>query len=333
MNKLLSAIALLFIVGYANAQKDSSSNPASDTIRVGNLVIVGGKSNPHNDNIRNHSKTDVRIMGTNDTLISITDDTVKVGRLKIINKQDNVYHKDWESLLDGDFKKTKISFERSPKKLKDISTNWWILDLGFANYLDRTEPSFYINNTSLNNPNYLTPKSLTLNNKKSSNVNLWVVQQKVNLYKHKLNLKYGIGFEMFNFRFDNPVSFRENSNNYVYLDSILFSKNKLFVKYLTIPLQLNFHPHPEKKKSFYASVGLSAGYLIKARNKQISDERGKQKFTGNFNLNDWRFATIGELGVGSIRLYGSYGMNNLFDKNFSSFDFQPYALGVRFSHF
>ena len=40
---------------------------------------------------------------------------------------------------------------------------------------------------------------------------------------------------------------------------------------------------------------MSAGYLWNAKNKQISGERGKEKFRGNFNLNDWRFATIGEL--------------------------------------
>jgi len=334
MKNVVSALILLFSVASAHAQTDSSAHPSTDTIRVGNLIIVGGKSNPYSgSNNSNHSKTDIKIMGTADTLISITDDTVKVGRLKIINKQEGNYNKDWQSVLDGDFKKTKISFERSPKKLKDVSTNWWILDLGFANYIDKSPALMYITSPFTNNPQYLSSQDLTLKNVKSSNVNLWVVQQKVNLYQHKINLKYGIGFEMFNFRFEKPVSFRENNSTYMFLDTVSFSKDKLFVKYLTVPLQLNFHPHPENRKSFYASIGLSAGYLVRARNKQISAERGKQKIEGNFNLNDWRFATIGELGIGSIRLYGSYGMTNLFDKNLTTFDMQPYALGIRFSHF
>ena len=98
-------------------------------------------------------------------------------------------------------------------------------------------------------------------------------------------------------------------------------------------VQLNFQPSPYSRKGFYASIGLSAGYLVDARNKQISPERGKQKYDGTFELNNLRFATIGELGIGGIRLYGSYGSINLFDKNQSHFSFFPYALGLRFSNF
>jgi hypothetical protein len=44
-------------------------------------------------------------------------------------------------------------------------------------------------------------------------------------------------------------------------------------------------------------------------------------------------ATIGELGIGSIRLYGSYNMTNLFDKNYTQLDLMPFAIGIRFSKF
>jgi hypothetical protein len=81
------------------------------------------------------------------------------------------------------------------------------------------------------------------------------------------------------------------------------------------------------------SAGMSAGYLVDARNKQISSERGKQKHDGNFNLNNWRFATIGELGVGGIRLYGSYGLTNMFEQSVSRIEFHPYTIGLRFSNF
>jgi hypothetical protein len=159
------------------------------------------------------------------------------------------------------------------------------------------------------------------------------VSQKLNLYQHKINLKYGLGVEMFNFRFDKSISFREDIPTKVKFDVIPFTKNKLLVKYLTVPVQINFSPNPYNKKAFYASIGMSAGYLWNAKNKQISGERGKEKFRGNFNLNDWRIATIGELGVGSLRLYGSFANSNLFNKNQSFIDMQPFAVGLRFSKF
>jgi hypothetical protein len=54
---------------------------------------------------------------------------------------------------------------------------------------------------------------------------------------------------------------------------------------------------------------------------------------GNFNLSNYKMATIGELGIGSVRLYGSYNMTNLFDKNYTNLDLIPFAIGVRFSKF
>jgi hypothetical protein len=179
----------------------------------------------------------------------------------------------------------------------------------------------------------MSPENFSLNNRKSTNVNIWVVTQKLNIYQHKINLKYGLGVEMFNFRFDKSISFREDITTNVKYDEVSFTKNKLLVKYLTVPVQFNFSPNPTNKKAFYASIGMSAGYLWNAKNKQISGERGKEKFRGNFNLNDWRFATIGELGVGAVRLYGSFANNNLFNKNQSFIDMQPFAVGLRFSKF
>ena len=179
----------------------------------------------------------------------------------------------------------------------------------------------------------LNSENFSLNNKKSTNVNVWIVTQKLNLYQHKINLKYGLGVEMFNFRFNKPISFREDLATNMKYDVVSFTKNKLLVKYLTIPIQLNFSPNPTNKKAFYASIGMSAGYLWNAKNKQKSAERGKEKYRGNFNLNDWRIATIGELGIGSLRLYGSFTNNNLFNKTTSTIDLQPFAVGLRFSKF
>jgi hypothetical protein len=264
---------------------------------------------------------------------------VKVGRIKIINKSEgskSFGQKNWESLLDGDFKKTKISFERKPKKLKPITTNWWIFDLGFANYVDRTtnlDYSTMMGSSSSLSLSMVSSKDLKLNNVKSSNFNIWIVQQKASLYKNYWNLKYGIGLEMYNFRFQRPISFSNTPGNNIYIDDVNFTKNKLFVEYLTVPVQLNYHSKPDNNKSFYASLGVSAGYLIQSHTKQISEERGKRKVNGNFNLNNFKMATIGELGVGSLRLYGSYNLTNMFDKNLTHFDLTPFAIGVRFSKF
>ena len=347
MKKTFLPLSVCFLMCFSIqvlAQNDSSrTSPTakvlsdsiqikSDTITIGNMLIIKKKGEQnYNDN-----KSRGTIAIGNVVIGKWSND--EFGRLQFIKSQDSNYKKYWVSMIEeGDFDNTKITIKRTPKKLKNTETNWWILDLGFANFIDKSPNLMWL----AANPNVLpygpgpimSPENFTLNNKKSTNINIWVVTQKLNLYQHKINLKYGLGVEMFNFRFDKSISFREDIEKNVKFDVIPFTKNKLLVKYLTVPVQFNFSPNPYNKKAFYASIGMSAGYLWNAKNKQISGERGKEKFRGNFNLNDWRFATIGELGVGAVRLYGSFANSNLFNENQSFVDMQPFAVGLRFSRF
>jgi hypothetical protein len=322
------------ITALINTNKDAIKI-SLDNVKLGNFKLGM-------DTIRTGSDT-----------ILTGSDTLKIGSILIVNKKEaeapnfktfiqvgatldkpNSGVNGW---IKGDFKKTKIEISKGPRKLKNTETNWWIFDLGFANLIDKSPTLYWLAANPNSLPFYpgpvMSPENFSLINKKSTNVNIWVVTQKLNLYQHKINLKYGLGVEMFNFRFDKSISFREDIPTNVKFDVIPFTKNKLLVKYLTVPVQFNFSPNPYNKKAFYASIGMSAGYLWNAKNKQISGERGKEKFRGNFNLNDWRFATIGELGVGAVRLYGSFANSNLFNNNQSFIDMQPFAVGLRFSKF
>lgn len=265
-------------------------------------------------------------------------DTIKVGNYVIIknskekDEEDSIKHEERRKIRNID-----IEFNANPRKrkLKNVSTNWWIFDLGFANYRDQTNYAFAQSGGYLKQlrpaDGLVTANSNALNVTKSSNVNIWVFMQKVNISKHKLNLKYGLGYEMYNFRYERSLSYRNNPNNFIYNDSINFSKNKLFVGYATVPLMLNFQAEPEKRRSFSMSVGVSAGYLVGARNKQISTQRGKEKINSTFDLEPFRLAAIGEIGFGPIRLYGSYSFNQL-HKSSTRMEQYPYALGIRFSN-
>jgi len=320
IQKIILPFLLLGTTLISNAQSDTTqvlgtkkdttvNRSKNDTIQIGSMLIVKKESEAPN------FKT-----------------IIKIGDASYGRPKDGDYG--W---IKGDFKKTKIEISKGPRKLKNTETNWWIFDLGFANLIDKSPTLYWLAANPNSLPFYpgpvMSPENFSLINKKSTNVNIWVVTQKLNLYQHKINLKYGLGVEMFNFRFDKSISFREDIPTNVKFDVIPFTKNKLLVKYLTVPVQFNFSPNPYNKKAFYASIGMSAGYLWNAKNKQISGERGKEKFRGNFNLNDWRFATIGELGVGAVRLYGSFANSNLFNNNQSFIDMQPFAVGLRFSKF
>ncbi len=261
-------------------------------------------------------------------------DTVHVGNFIIVKKNkgantnaNNSIMKDWDKTVD-------ITIVKRNRTNNNISTNWWIMDLGFANVRDNTDYTIAQAGTYLKTfrtqdgkPNQ---NAYQLNTGKSSNLNIWVFMQKRNLYKHIVNLKYGLGSEMYNYRYDSRISYRKDPQPFVYNDSISFTKNKLFLNYITVPLMLNINTNPSNHRSLNVSVGLSAGYLLQSRNKQISAERGKQKIKGDFNFEPWRIASIAEIGLGPIRFYGSYSLNKL-QKDITKIDQSPYVVGVRFS--
>jgi len=260
-------------------------------------------------------------------------DTVKVGNFIIIKKnKGNTPSEDYEKSRNNSYE---LRVERRPRRRSNISTNWWIMDLGFANWRDQTD---YASAQAGNYFKVLRPadgpvnqNSFKLINGKSSNVNIWFFMQKLNVVKHVVNLKYGLGLEMYNYRFDTRLSFRKDPEPFVFNDSIAFTKNKLYVEYLTIPLMININTTPDSRRGLSFSAGISAGYLLNSRNKQVSGERGKQKIKGDFNFEPWRIATVAEVGLGPVRLYGSYSLNRL-QKDVTRVEQYPYTVGIRFSN-
>lgn len=211
---------------------------------------------------------------------------------------------------------------------KNVSTNWGIIDLGFANFSDKT-------NYAGGGAQAFAPGSngdwFSLRNGKSVDVNIWIFMQRRNLIAHVVNLKYGIGLELNNYRYDEPVLYDKNSNTFVLDVTRHYRKNKLATDYLTVPLMLNFNltPHNSNSHSFGFSAGMSAGYLYSSRQKMITHEDGKQKTHDDFELNAFKISYIGEVQLGPIKLYGSLATQSMFKKGL---DQTPYTFGIRLSN-
>ena len=299
MKKAIFSIGIIFIGLGSTAQTDSSMVKVdstvvmSDTIRIGMITIItkGGKKDTGN---------------------------VSVNQIMIGNQN------------------------REKRRNAKISTNWGVIDFGFSNYSDRTN---YANAGSylVNKPGSpaLDKGDFKLRTGKSVNLNLWFFMQRLSIYKNYLNLKYGLGIELNNYRYKSSISYTENgyipysaglqtSNPFIFRDSISFSKNKLAADYLTVPFMLNFKTNPRSShKGISISLGASAGYLYGERNKQKSNERRKQKNKGEYDLEPFKLSYIAELGLGPVRLYGSYSTTSMYGH---SMDFRPYTLGFRFSN-
>ena len=241
----------------------------------------------------------------------------------------------WKEIVNsGDFKGVKV--ERK-KKIEDtvsqLQTHWFGFDFGFANYIDETK---YAENKTLTNPAIGFPLSkfkMSLINSKSTNVNIWVLQQKYNFKKPGAYLKYSFGLEMFNFRYEYPINYRENQPMYIYLSDGDYEKNKLLTTYISAPIQLGYDYKLKNNKTVGFSGGLILGYLYQATNKQISRSLGKEKYNAEVSLRDMRMASIFEIRIDKLKFFGTASLTNMLDKMPTNQSLYPYSFGLRFSKF
>lgn len=218
---------------------------------------------------------------------------------------------------------------KSKEELKDVEISWFGFELGWNNFIDRTNYGTAAVNdfVRLGSGHEATEDVFSLRNGKSVNVNIWPVWIKVNLVRHYLSLKTGLGIEMNNYRYTKNISYiNDVSSTYIIRDSVNFRKNKLFTEYLTIPLLLRLETNPHhNSRSFRISAGPTFGYLVKSRTKQISDERGKKKNNDAFNLEKFRLGFRAELGYGPITFYGAYSFTPIHQYGLEQY---PFSIGI-----
>jgi hypothetical protein len=246
-------------------------------------------------------------------------DTIQVGNF-LIDRSGRRYDTDSAGL------RTRRRHDyRNSYKPSNISTNWCIVDLGFSNFSDKTD---YASASAQQFAPGASSDWFHLRTIKSVNVNIWLFMQRMNLIKHVVNLKYGLGIELNNYRYTENIKYLTNPTRMI-MDTISYSKNKLAADYFTIPFMLNFNFMPHKKDGLALSLGASAGYKYSSRQKVKSGVTGKRKTFDDFDMEQWKISWIGELQLGPVRLYGSLATKSMFSKGL---DQTPYTVGIRFSN-
>ena len=251
-------------------------------------------------------------------------DTIQVGGMVIIREKGSKPAEESHS--------NRVHIPHRSDKPSNISTNWWIVDIGFSNYNDKTNP---LSQGALNfagGAYAANPEWASLLTGKSRNINIWVFMQRLNLVNHVVNLKYGVGVELNNYFYDDvKVRYLEHPTTITSdPDLATAKKNKLAADYVTVPLMLNFNFTPERRnKTFGISVGVSAGYLYSARQKtKMNGDGDVSKTHGTFDLEHWKLSYVGELLLGPVKLYGSYAFQSMWNKGL---DQTPYTVGFRIS--
>lgn len=208
------------------------------------------------------------------------------------------------------------------KKKKDkFNGHWGGIELGVNNYLDRYHkmevPTAY--------------NFLDLNTSKSISVGINLYEQNFKLYKDRFGIVSGIGLTYNNYRFvTNTVLTPKIPDVAAVVDTVLdFTKNKLTVSYLSVPLI--FEVNSGKNNRFHIGAGVIGNLRIGAHTKQVYEINGsknKDKTFDDFNLHPFRAEATVRIGFGIVNLFANYSLTPLF-KTGKSPELYPFTVGLR----
>lgn len=147
-------------------------------------------------------------------------------------------------------------------------------------------------------------------------------------------LQYGLEFSWNNFmlqedvnidKVDGKLSFTPQDRN--------FTRNKLVVNYLSIPIMPMIDFSNSRKNGFIFGIGGFAGYRINSWTKQAyfqDGDKNKERDRDNFYLNDFRYGLMAVVGVEDIvTLFVKYDLNPLFESNRGPADLNTLSFGIR----
>lgn len=226
-----------------------------------------------------------------------------------------------------------LSIETKKSKSKVFKIEVGVVDLGLNSLMDKSNYNTTAAQTFLQVPTEFQGENLfDLNGGKSWNVNVWPILASWRILKsnsQKIYIGTGVGLQMYNFRFNRPVTYTNEVVPAVHMDSVnTITKNKLGFTYLSVPLMLTFKTKASDKHWLVYGFGVTGGYRVSSWMKQVSNEQGKQKNHNKFNFNDFNSCLTAELGItGYFRLYASYQITPLHE---DVLDQHPFSIGLRF---
>lgn len=239
-----------------------------------------------------------------------------------------IFNKDLLVLEEND----KLTLDLADKKDNENRKNWsnyytsiWNgLELGVNGYVDKNQ-SLAINDY----------KDFTLRYNRSFSVNINVLERHLKIIKNNLYLVTGAGIEFDNYFFENNIRLRNNANQLEYTveDTINYSKNKLALKVLNVPLFLSIRTNGlgRSKRQIILSPGVVGGWVFDSHQKRVIDTGNgdnTSKTRNSFNTNPFRLNAAVRLSVGNFVAFANYSLNSMFQKNRGP-ELYPFSVGVR----
>ncbi len=176
---------------------------------------------------------------------------------------------------------------------------------------------------------------LQLNYAKSFVFDWNLFQKNIHIYKNYVNLGTGIGLSWYHYNFRNSYSLNPNVDYATAtFDSLKYSRNRLGMTYINVPLFLEFNTNiKDAKNSFHFGAGMEFGYNIfnnvLKQKFELDGQSYKRKVKDDFNVNPFRYDVIARIGYGDFTIFGTYSLSTLFEKGKGPVVY-PFSAGVSF---
>jgi hypothetical protein len=122
------------------------------------------------------------------------------------------------------------------------------------------------------------------------------------------------GFDWTNIRLKRDITIQKDQPQLSYIEEgIHFSKNRLSSSYMHFPLNVELRTKEnDKGQRLYFIAGPEISFLLNGKVKQISEERGKEKFKDDYRFQTLRYAGTVRFGYGNTGLFAKYYFNDMF---------------------
>jgi Outer membrane protein beta-barrel domain len=200
---------------------------------------------------------------------------------------------------------------------------WEGIDIGMNGYLN---PSY-----KLGLPAGYEFLELDYARSRTFSLNLW--QHNFHIYKNYVNIVTGFGIEWNGYAFRNNSSLMSDTNSVAAIvETRDFSKNKLKMTYLNIPLLLEFNTNNKNDdRSFHIAAGGMFSYnVFQNRLKQeyeLNNETQEIKVKDDFNINPFRYGLTARIGYGDYTIFANYALSDVFRGN-SGPKMNHYSIGL-----
>lgn len=265
----------------SSAAKDTSFVVNGDTIVMkGNEVVVKDNedSNKVTFSIRIGKETDE----TSKVEIKEEDSTVVIIRSRTTPK-------------------IRVKSEREERRRNRRTDKEFVLDLGLNNYLENGQ--FPDENNAVYGLRPLGSRYIALG---------YQFQTRIGSRKSPLSINYGLELSANNFMFDTDARIRKSDTQVTFEETNLdLKKNKLTVLYISLPVMPMLH---FGNNNFRIGAGGFVGYRMHSYSKIMYFEDGKRKDheQSNYNLSNFRYGLVAQVGFKGINLFAKYDLNPLF---------------------